>query len=54
MRYELKIEILNKDYVDNLIVSLVRQGYAVYLNEDEGLVCFEVSDTDLTRLEEKN
>lgn len=46
-RYEIKIEILNKDYVDNLIVALVRQGYDVYLNEEENVICFTIMEEDI-------
>jgi hypothetical protein len=49
-RYELSIEILNKDYVDQLIVALVRQGYNVYLNEEEGVVCCTITDDELIEL----
>lgn len=49
-RYELKIEILNKNYIDQLIVSLVRQGYDVYLNEDDNIVCFTISEESLTEI----
>ena len=49
-RYELSIKILNKDYVDQLIVALVRQGYNTYLNEDEDVVCCTISDDDLIEL----
>lgn len=48
-RYELSIEILNKDYIDNLIVALVRQGYAVYLGDDDQ-IHFEVTEEDLTEI----
>ncbi len=37
---EISIEIDNEDYVDSLIVSLVRQGYEVYLSWDSKAVCF--------------
>ena len=49
-RYEIRISILNKDYVDNLIVSLVRQGYDVYLNEDDNLVCFITSEEEIQEI----
>ena len=52
-RYEIKIEILNKDYVDNLIVALVRQGYDVYLNEDENVVCYTIMEEDLIEINKK-
>ena len=51
MKYELKINILDKNYTDQLITALVRQGYAVYYNEDENVVCFEITDDELTKLE---
>jgi hypothetical protein len=35
MNYEMEIEILDKEYTDRLIVSLVRQGFDVYLNGDK-------------------
>ena len=31
----MEIEILDKEYTDRLIVSLVRQGFDVYLNGDK-------------------
>lgn len=46
-KFELSIEIINKDYVDSLIVALARMGYAVYLNEDDNVVCFTVTDEEL-------
>lgn len=51
-RYEIRIGILNKDYVDSLIVGLVRQGYAPYLNEDEGVVCYTISEDELTKVQD--
>ena len=48
--YEISINILNKDYVDSLIVSLVRQGYDVYLNEEENVVCFTLCEDELTKI----
>lgn len=50
-QYELKINILNKSYVNQLIVALVRQGYDVYLNEEENVVCFTIREEDLTEIE---
>jgi len=46
-RYELSIKILNKDYADQLIISLVRQGYNVYLNEEENVICCTISENEL-------
>ena len=47
--YELAIEVLDQDYIDQLIVSLVRQGYSVYYNSEENVVCLTVND-ELTKL----
>ena len=49
MRYELTIEITDKNYIDNLIVALARQGYAPYLSYD-GNVCVTVDSNDLIEL----
>jgi len=49
-RFELSINIIDKSYTDQLIVSLVRQGYAVYYNEDTNKVCFETNDEELVEL----
>ena len=49
-RFEVKIEILNKDYVDSLIVALARQGYAPYLNEEDNMVCFTISEEELQEI----
>jgi len=35
-RYELRIEIMDSHYIDALITALVRQGYNVYYNPDNG------------------
>jgi len=48
-RYELSIEILDKNYVDNLIIALVRQGYAVYIGDDDK-VYFEIGEKDLREI----
>lgn len=50
MRHELKIEIRDNKYVDSLIISLVRQGYEVYLSE--GSIYFWVCKEDLTELKD--
>lgn len=46
-RFEIRIEILNKNYSDSLIVALVRQGYAPYINEEENIICFIISEDEL-------
>lgn len=51
MKYELKIQVLDKNYIDQLITALVRQGYCVYYREDENVVCCEITDDELTELE---
>lgn len=50
MRYEVRIGILAPTYIDSLIVSLVRQGYDVYYNEDEKVVCYTADETELTAI----
>ena len=50
MKYEVAIRILDKEYVDNLIVSLVHQGYSVYYNDDESVVCFTATDEEITSI----
>jgi len=49
-RYELKIDIINKDYVDKTIVALVRQGFDVYINEDENVICCTVTEDILEEI----
>lgn len=49
-RFELRIEIFDKDYIDILIIALARQGYAPYINEDDNLVCFTVDEDDLQEI----
>lgn len=53
MRYELRIRILDEKYVDQLIVSLARQGYDVYMNPDEAVVCCTITDDELVALKDK-
>ena len=50
MRYEVAIKILDENYVDNLIIALVRQGYDVYYNSDENIVCFTTDKEELTQI----
>jgi len=49
-RYELKIHVINSEYVNTLIVSLVRQGYNVYYNEDEKVVCCTITEDELEEI----
>jgi hypothetical protein len=49
-RYELKLGIIDEDYADDLIIALVRQGYSVYYNADEKLVCCTITDDDITEV----
>ena len=48
--YELSMKILNKKYVDNLIIALARQGYAPYLSFDNDAVCFQVQEDELNEI----
>lgn len=49
-RYELSINILNRDYVDNLVISLARQGYAPYISIDGDKICIEIDGDELIEL----
>ena len=49
-RFEIKIGILNKDYSDSLIIALARQGYAPYINEEENIICFAISEDELIEI----
>lgn len=50
MRYEVTIDIINKDYVDTLIVALARQGFSPYVNEEDNIVGFSVNEENLTKI----
>jgi hypothetical protein len=45
--YEVAINISDNDYIDTLVISLVRQGYEVYYNDDENKVCFKTYDEEV-------
>jgi hypothetical protein len=47
MHYEISIKIIDKKYVDSLIVALVRQGYEVYLSHDFDCICYGATDEDV-------
>ena len=49
--YHLKIEILDENYTDSLIVSLVRQGYKVWFDLDNS-VCISVPGDELIEVKE--
>lgn len=50
--YEIAIKISDEKYVDNLIIALVRQGYEVYYNDEEGkgLVCFKTYNEEVREI----
>jgi len=48
-QFELKIKILDEKYTNQLIVALVRQGYDVYLSEDNN-ICFQVYGCDMNEI----
>lgn len=50
-RYEFRIEILDENYTDELIVTLTRQGYAPYLSPNNEL-CITVSENELEEIEQ--
>ncbi len=49
-RYGVAIKVLDEGYVDQLIISLVRQGYAVYYNSDEKVVCYTAEEDEITKI----
>ena len=57
VRYEVKIKIKDKNYTDDLILALVRQGYEVYFNNSIGsydidcdTLYFSVDDSEMCKL----
>ena len=48
--YEVAIKIDDNDYIDTLVISLVRQGYEVYYNDDEDVVCFKTYDDEVREI----
>ena len=51
-KYEVALSIINKDYTDLLAVGLIRQGYNVYLNEEENKLCFSATEEDVAEIKE--
>ena len=52
-RFEVAIEIIDPKYMDQLIVALVRQGYDVYFNDDDGkngTVYFTATEEELNEV----
>ena len=45
--YEWRIEILNKDYVDSLLLAFVKHGFTTYLNIDDNLICVILSQGNI-------
>jgi hypothetical protein len=48
--YEISLHINDKKYIDSLVVSLVRQGYEVYYNDEEEVVCFKTYDDEVKKI----
>ena len=44
------MRINDKKYIDSLVVSLVRQGYEVYFNDEEEAVCFKTYDDEVKKI----
>ena len=53
MGYEIRIKILDKDYVDSLILALVHQGYEVYFSYDNEEICYIPADDEVMETGEK-
>ena len=52
MTYEIRIAISDESYVDDLIISLVRQGYSVYYNPDDKMVCYTTEEDGVYKVKE--
>ena len=50
--YEIRLHINDKKYIDSLVVSLVRQGYEVWFDEGEDVVCFKTYDDEVRKIEQ--
>lgn len=48
--YEICLHVNDKKYIDSLVVSLVRQGYEVYFDNEEELVCFKTYGDEVTKI----
>jgi hypothetical protein len=51
--FELTMKIIDEEYVDDLIISLVRQGYEVYYRKEEREICIAVAKDDLFELRDE-
>ena len=49
-RFEISVDVSDSEYIDPLVISLVRQGYEVYYNSSESLVCFIVEEQNVTEI----
>ena len=47
---QVSINIIDKEYIDSLIVALVHQGYDVFYNSDDNVVGFNTLDSELTAI----
>jgi hypothetical protein len=47
---QVSINIIDKDYIDSLIVALVRQGYSVFYNADDNIVGYTTDESELTAI----
>jgi hypothetical protein len=47
--YEIRIKIINDDFTNDLIVALVRQGYSVYLSDNEE-ICYTAHEEEVTEI----
>lgn len=48
---EIRVDILNSDYKDELMVCLLNQGYQVYYNADDSCVCYLAPREDIRIIE---
>ncbi len=53
MSFEISIKIIDNEYIDPLILSLVHQGYSVYFNKEEEVVCFSATEEEVTEIKRR-
>lgn len=52
MKYQVEIRNVLPQDQDRLILALTHAGYSVFLWSDDGSVCFEATDEDVTKIKD--
>lgn len=56
-KYEITIKILDEKYINDLIISLVRQGYEVYYNNEDfskGTIHFITNEEEVIKIDRED